>query len=391
MKTSHFFFLIPVIALSLGGCSSFQKQVKTEPTPIPVVTEAAGVVTEGRLTPHQYINLSFNTGGIVGEVLVAEGDSVQKGQPLARLDQREQFATAVASAELELVNAQVALKKLNENTDVNTSQSSKKVADARDALREAERRLTNLKAGGQETDINSASANVVILKDKLDKAQKDFNSYENKPSDNLKRAEYLSKLADAQKKYDNAVRLLNNLQGSASEIDMAIAEANLELAKANLAFQEQEYEKVKAGPNPDDLATAQARVKSAETALAAAQAAYDDSELKAPFSAQIAKVNYKVGELAAPGQPAMVLADFSQWIVETDDLTEIEVPEVKIGDPANVTFDALPGLTLSGVVESIGGIYEEKRGDVTYTARVRLTEDDPRLRWGMTAVANIQK
>ena len=391
MKTARFFLFFAVITPLLGGCSSFRRTTGASPTVIPVVTEAAGVVTEGQLIPYRYVNLSFNTGGIVGVILADEGDSVQEGQPLALLDQREQYATAVSSAEMELINAQVALKKLNENTNVNTSQASKKVADARDALREAERRLTNLKTGGQQTNINSASADVVILKDRLDKAQKDFNSYENKPSDNLKRAEYLSKLADAQKKYDNAVRLLNNLQGSASEIDLAVAEANLELAKANLAFQEQEYEQVKAGPNPDDLASAQARFKSAETALAAAQAAYDDSELKAPFSAQVAKLNYKVGELAAPGQPAVVLADFTQWIIETDDLTEIEVPKVQIGDLANITFDALPGLTLKGVVESIGGIYEEKRGDVTYTARIRLTENDPRLRWGMTAVANIQK
>jgi hypothetical protein len=86
-----------------------------------------------------------------------------------------------------------------------------------------------------------------------------------------------------------------------------------------------------------------------------------------------------------------VLADFSPWRVETDDLTEIEVPDVFVGQKATISPDALPDLELSGTVEYISGLYEEKRGDVTYTARILLDEDDPRLRWGMTVVVTFEK
>jgi HlyD family secretion protein len=98
----------------------------------------------------------------------------------------------------------------------------------------------------------------------------------------------------------------------------------------------------------------------------------------------------KAGEQVLPGQAAAVLGDFSQWIVETDDLTEIEVPNIQTGDEVRLTFDALPGLELGGVIESVSSIYEEKRGDVTYTVKIRLAETDPRLRWGMTTVANFE-
>jgi multidrug resistance efflux pump len=84
--------------------------------------------------------------------------------------------------------------------------------------------------------------------------------------------------------------------------------------------------------------------------------------------------------------PVAVLADFSQWQVETDDLTEIEVPDIYLGQKVTVTPDALPDLELSGTVEYISDLFEEKRGDVTYTARILLDESDPRLRWGMTVV-----
>ena len=184
------------------------------------------------------------------------------------------------------------------------------MADARDAVREAERDLTNLKSGGRQTDIDSAKANVVLLKDRLNKAQEDFASYENKPEDNVTRARLLSKLADTQRKYDDAVRLLNNLQGSAPDIDMAIAQANLSLAQASLTLAEQNYEKVKDGPDPDLLASAQAREKAAETGLVAAKAALANRQLVAPFDGTVAQLNLKVGEQAAPGVTAIVLADF---------------------------------------------------------------------------------
>jgi HlyD family secretion protein len=119
-------------------------------------------------------------------------------------------------------------------------------------VRSAERRVNNLETGSKQTDIDSAAADVVILKDRLDQAQKDFASYENKPEDNLTRAEMLSKLADAREKYDNALRMLNNLQGSASDIDLAIADANLSLAQAQLDLAQQQYEDVKSGPDPDE-------------------------------------------------------------------------------------------------------------------------------------------
>jgi multidrug resistance efflux pump len=382
--------LIASLAILVGGCSSLPGAASSTATPVPLVAQAPGMVGEGRVVPNEYVNLSFNTGGTIAEVLVAEGEQVESGQVIARLDQRDLFASSVAGAELELVNARQALNDLQENAAVVTAAAEKNLADAREAVRQAERRLENLISGSRETDIDSASAAVVLLKDELDQAREDFAPYENKSEDNLVRATLLSKLAEAQQRYDDAVRLLNNLEGNAGEIDMAVAEASLSLAEAQLALAEQEYDKVKEGPNPDDLASAEARLNAAETALAAAQAAFDDTELKVPFTGLVAQLNLKTGEQVAPGQPAAVLADFSEWIVETEDLTEIEVPRLSVGTEVRITFDALPDLELAGVVESIGDLYVEKFGDVTYTVRIRLEEGDPRLRWGMTAIAHFE-
>jgi HlyD family secretion protein len=191
-------------------------------------------------------------------------------------------------------------------------------------------------------------------------------------------------VADAREQYDNAVRLLNNLEGTPNEIDLAVAEANLLLAEARLALAESDYEEMKGGIDPDLLEAVQARLNAAESALAASQAALSDAELVAPFTGSVVKLNLKEGEQVVPGSPAVVLADLSQWKVETQDLNEMEIPRVSVGQTVTITPDAIPELALTGIVESISQIYEEKFGDITYTAQIVLEDTDPRLRWGMT-------
>lgn len=374
---------ILALALILSACQGAAPTAQ-EPTPIPTVVGEAGVIVEGKLVPVESVNLSFNMGGTIVDLPVAEGEHVEAGQTIAQLDQRERLAAAVASAELELVGARQALETLNDNAEVAAADAQKRVADARDAVRHAEWYLNNLEDGSRPTDIDEARANVVLLKDRLEQAQDDFSAYENKPEDNVTRAQLLSKLAAAQQSYDDAVRLLNNLEGNASEIDLSIGQANLSLAQANLALAEREYEKVKDGPDPDDLEVAQASLKAAESGLTAAQQSLTNAELVAPFSGTVVQLDLKVGEQAIPGNPAVVLADLSGWVVETDDLNEMEIPRVEAGQSVSVTPDALPDLTLQGVVESISQFSVERFGDVTYTAKIGLEESDPRLRWGMT-------
>ncbi len=389
MKPKQFLLFIPILLL-LAGCQ-INTQAAQEPTQIPVVTGDSNVSVEGKLVPVQHVQLSFNLPGVISEVLVEEGQEIEQGQVIARLDQRPRLASAVAAAEVEVINAQQALKDLQDTSDVNTAAAQQKVAAARDAVRYAERYLNNLNAGSRGTDVDKAQANVVLLKDRLDTAREDYKPYEKKDEDNITRAAYLSRLADAQRKYDDAVLLLNNLQGNPSDIDWAIAEANLSLAQAQLALAEDEYQDVVDGPDPDALQAAEARLKATEAGLVAAQATLADSELVAPFSGTLVRLDLKQGEQAIPGKLAAVLADLSGWVVETDDLNEMEVPVIYDGQTATVVPDALQELELDGHVTSISQLYEEKLGDVTFTTRIALDENDPRLRWGMTVKVQFQK
>ena len=385
MKKIQFILLALITGLVLAGCAQTAAATQQLAIDAPsTVVSDSGITVDGKIVPQEFVNLSFNMGGTVAELLVDEGQQIEAGQVVATLDQHARLASAVSGAELEVINARQAMDALSENSDVNSAAVLQQVADSRDAVRDAERYLRNLHEGSRQTDIDSARADVVLLKDQLDKAEDDFDPYEGKPEDNLKRATYLSKVSDARAQYDNALRLLNNLEGTPNEIDLAVAEANLLLAEARLALAESDYEELQSGIDPDLLEAAQARLNAAESALAASQAALSDAELVAPLTGTVVKLDLKEGEQVVPGSPAVVLADLSRWKVETQDLNEMEIPRVSVGQTVTITPDAMPELMLTGIVESISQIYEEKFGDVTYTARIALEDTDPRLRWGMT-------
>ena len=79
------------------------------------------------------------------------------------------------------------------------------------------------------------------------------------------------------------------------------------------------------------------------------------------------------------------MADLSDWRIETDDLTEINVVYVQEGDRVAISIDALPDLELEGTVTRIKPLGENKQGDITYTATITPDSIDERLRWNMTA------
>ena len=156
------------------------------------------------------------------------------------------------------------------------------------------------------------------------------------------------------------------------------------LAKANQAEAARVRDSRKNGPDPDQLALAQAQLSNAQSQLAAAQAALSRMDLTAPYDGTVVEIDISVGEQAVPNQTAMVIADLSSWYVETSDLTEMDVVKLREGDTARIAPDALKGLSLPATITEIASSSGKKGGDVTYTVRLKLDGTDNRLRWGMT-------
>ncbi len=111
-------------------------------------------------------------------------------------------------------------------------------------------------------------------------------------------------------------------------------------------------------------------------------------ELKAPFDGDVLVVNNQRGDAASPSQAALTLANTTQYHIDVL-IDETEVPGIKLGNLAEVTFTPLPGLTLSGTVTTIQPQGQTVQGLVKYTVRVNLDTVDSRVLLGMTANVNI--
>ncbi len=386
--------IVPILtaaALTLGACGAGAAS-GAELTEVPVVIDELSVIADGRLAPIQSVQLSFSSGGEIREVLVKEGDRVAAGEVLLRLGNRQQAEAAVAAARLEQLGAQQGLTSIQDDAATVSAQAQLDLANAREELRQANYRWSVQQAGhrASQATINGAEASLILAKDGLDRAKANYDGLSGRPEDDLERAAALTQLAGAQRDYDAALRNLNWYNGHPTEIQQALLDAEVAIAQAKVAEAERVWEERKDGPDPDELALAEARVANAEAQLGAAEAALSDLELETPIAGTVANVLGKPGETAAPGQLAVVIADFSSWIIETENLTEIELPRVAIGQPVKVTFDALADVELSGVVTAIRPLFEIRSGDVTYTVTIGLDATDPRLQWGLTAVVTFQ-
>jgi multidrug resistance efflux pump len=348
------------------------------PTPQTVEDSATVVNATGKVVPQQYSQLTLSVPGLVEEVAVEAGEAVQAGDLLVRLKGAEDLTAAIRAAEFELAAARKAFDDLDTAASDDATASLALIAQRERELRDARYQLDNFTPPSAQAGMNAEEA-LTWAKERLDVAYAAFNPYRYYPENDETRKDRKEDYDDAQADYNAAIKRLEY------ETALRAAQNNLEDARSDYAIWQ-------AGPDPKDATVAQARIDNAQAALEAAQARLDDVELRAPFAGVVSEVNVRVGEWVQPGSPGeyvVTLADLDHLRVETTDLNEIDAARVAAGAPVTVTFDALPGVEVQGVVKSIAPKASEGSG-VNYTAIVELGEIPSLLRWGMTAFVDIE-
>lgn len=377
MKLKKLLFMLVVFSLLLTACGA-------EETPVPEVkTEMLtldDVVAEGRILPARDVMLNFSARGTVEEVLVEEGDTVTKDQVIIRLADREQAEAALRAAELALTDAQQTYDDFVRTGGLATADAWQAYLDAQIVRADAEREWEKVDVDALKDDIDDAQAEVNDRQDDLDTALEDLEKYADLDSDNTKRK-------DAEDTVDAAQDDLNEAQRKLEEVQRKLDDprAALDAALAVEAEAKRDYEtRADDGLDPEQKALLEAQLANAKAQVAAAQSALDAYDLKAPFDGTITDINVEVGQLVGAEVWAAKIADLTEFHVETSDLTELEVVKVSEGQRVAVTPDALPELVLGGVVERVSESFASQAGDIVYVVTIRLEDDDPSLRWGMT-------
>jgi len=280
-------------------------------------------------------NQGFKLSGRVIDLRVDEGQSVRKGDLLARPD----------NAEL---------------TSVVTQQ--------RAALREAEARLAELEAGSRPQEIEQAKANMQSEEAELVRIRKDFER-----SDMLYR------------------------NGAISSAQFDAAKSSLDSRTAQLRYSAESLSLAKEGPRKESIEAAAERVRQARAALGAAGDRLGDTVIYAPFSGVILRKNVELGETVAPGVPVYTIGDLANpWIKVY--VKEDKSGLVKLGQKAQVTADTYPGKVYNGWVSFISSEAEftpknvqtpEERVKLVFGVKVRVKNVNDELKPGMPADVRI--
>jgi len=374
-KWTKLMLLLVIPALILTACGGQEET----PTPQPDLLPVEAVIAEGHLVPKDDLTLSFTVRGKVAEILVEEGDMVHEGDVLIRLADREQAEAALTAAQLELTTAQQAYDEFVRTEGLGRADAWQAYMDAQVVRAEAERDWEDLNLDNIEDRIDDRRADVEDRKEDLDDAQVEYDKYKDLDKDNSKRKNAEDDLERAQEDYNEALRDLEE------EIqDRDTVRATLDQALAAESEAKHQYEISLDGPNAEQLALLDARLSNAKAQVSSAENTLANYELKAPFDGEIMDLNISVNESVGPETWAVIVADTSQWYIETSDLTELEVVDVAVGQNVNILADALPDVEMSGVVEEISQTFRSQGGDVLYTVRINVDEVDPHMRWGMT-------
>ena len=304
---------------------------------------AETIEASGSLEAQPFASLHWKTSGVVEAVNVQPGDFVNADDILVTLDPTSTSASIVA-AQADLVNAQKNLEDiLTSGTDL--AQAAIDLKNAQEDYDDAGYYLRYL-----QTDTK------------------------------VPQTTYGAKLEQTNNgwKYKYTAE---NFKGPAPKDWIIEAQNDLALKKAELEDKQREYDRLLAGDTSADVIAAQAEVD-------AAQATVNSLSIIAPFAGEVLSVDSHVGDLVNADELSVNLADMNHLYVETQ-VDESDIANVKLGDQAEVTLDAVPGILLTGEVTAINPVGEVDSGLVKYKVRVELDKADDEIFLPLGTTANV--
>lgn len=331
------------LALILGGITVYRLRQTSvsEPEAVEVMPEIKTVTALGRLEPSgEIIEISVSSsaeGNRIEELLVRQGDKIERGDVIAVLDSRDRLEAALKQAREQVGVAEANLARVEAGAKTGEIQ----------AQQAAIARLQTERAN----NIAAQQATVSRIEAELDNARIEYQRYEQLYQDGAISAserdrKYLT-LATVKEQLAEAQANLKRIESSQQE---QITEAKATLNKI-------------AEVRPVDVAVATAEVRQARAAVQTAQAELNRAFIKSPQAGRVIKILTRPGEAVANGEGIARIGQTSQMYAVAE-VYESDITKVRIGQPATVTSGAIAE-PLTGTVESIG--LEVERQEVVNT------------------------
>jgi HlyD family secretion protein len=322
-------------------------------------------------------------------------------------------ADKISSAQTAVRQAELDLQSQRDSSSASKTKAEQDLHKATDALTQAQSKYaTALKnwqyvqqTNADPTNPTTTSADGKKVKNKLSDTQRQqyYDTYVQAEAalhsaetavqqaqvtyDNARQAEP-NTIQQAEAKLADAQAQLTALQNP-SATDIAQKQASVDQARAALTQAQANRTKLTAPGTDSDVAIQQSSVVQAEQSLKQAQLKLEQATLKAPFAGVVSAVNIVPGSNASSSgvssaTAAVSLIDRSTLHVDLK-LSENDVARAQLGQPVDLTIDALKDWKAQGTVSYIAPSAESSNGVVTYRVRVDFPDSDARVKVGMTA------
>jgi HlyD family secretion protein len=341
-------------------------------------------------------NLAFQINGRVREVLVDEGQSVQKDQLLAALN-KEEFEAQRDQSQANLTRSIETMKQLEKIFEVNQKSLPAEVERAEASVKIYQSQLADLESGYRHQEIEQARLAVQQARIAMEEAQKDKIRFDNlfqrkivaekdKDAANLK---YVTAL----KEYERAEESLKLLQEGFRKESIETARARLDEARAALKQARSNLKRIEA--SAQDVKAAKAAIASASATLEMSKIQLAYTELKAPFDGILISRNVEPGEVVSPGREVLSLSDLSEVDLKVF-VDETEIGKVKPAQKVEVKTDTFPDRVYTGTVSFISPEAEftpkiiqthKERVKLVYLVKIAIPNPDLDLKIGMPADA----
>jgi HlyD family secretion protein len=332
------------------------------------------------------VDVGSRVGGRVAEVPVREGDTVQAGDVLLRLEDADAQAL-VQAAEADLARAESLVSKLD------TGATEEQLRQAESAAKTAEERLRMVENGARDEDLRAAKAAADAAASQSANTKADFERMDKLFARGaVSKSEYdrvRTAMDTMSAQHRVAKERLDALTNGARVEEVAMAKSDFERAKAAL-------DEVKRGPRDEDKAAAKAARDAAAAAVERARVNLREMTVVAPSKGVVESLDLRPGDLVKPGAVAR--------IIDPDDLKVTVymgaalLGSIKLGQKIPLTADAHGSERFEGEVYFIAteGEYtprnlqtQEERVQQVFGVKLRLDSNGGKLRAGMTVTAHV--
>ena len=254
----------------------------------------------------------------------------------------------------------------------------------------AQTALNNLQYWQNPALVKNYYANYVLAKANLNTAQTNYdNTHSGGYITNTNQAAAYNALYTAQQAYNTAFYYYSLYSQAPTQNQHDQAQANLDLANATLKSDQDYLAALTGGTVPADATgTNLLKLQQAQLAVQTAQENLDAAKITAPFDGTVTQSNAIPGAVVTAGTQAFRIDDLSNLVIDVQ-VVEVDINNVKIGQPAQITFDAIPNKTYTGKVFSTDLAGTSAQSSVNFNVTVQLTDADAQVKPGMSANVTI--